>query len=113
MSREVGPTRVLRSLPTVEQQGLALFATHGVADAATTVLAAATLGPGAEGNPLVRAALEEGFGFAAGIMLAVVGGVAIAYPAVAEICDFPDWFGWVLVAVGVLVSLGNLGVVLL
>ena len=102
----------LRSLPTEEQQGIALFLSHGVADAATTVLAAADLGPVVEANPLIRVALEQGFGFAAGVMLLVVGGIAIAYPTVAELAEFPDWFGWALAAVGVLVSLGNLGVVL-
>jgi len=102
----------LRSLPTEEQQGLALFATHGVGDAATTVLAAANLGADAEANPLIRAALEHGFGFATGTMLLVVGGVALAYPTVAEIAEIPDWYGWAMVAVGVVVSLGNLGVVL-
>jgi len=102
----------LRSLRTEEQQGLALFLSHGIADAATTVLAAAELGPSVEANPLIRAALEHGFGFAAGIMLLVVGAVAVAYPTVAEIAEFPDWYGWAMVAVGVIVSIGNLGVVL-
>jgi len=101
----------LRSLPTEEQQGLALFATHGVGDAATTVLAAANLGADAEANPLIRAVLDHGFGFAAGVMLLVVGGVALAYPTVAEVAEFLYWYGWAMVAVGVLVSLGNLGVV--
>ena len=102
----------LRSLPTEEQQGIALFLSHGVADAGTTVLASATLGTSAEGNPIMRAALEQGLGFAAGAMLAVVGAIAVTYPTLAEIGKIPDWFGWALVAVGVVVSLGNLGVVL-
>jgi len=100
------------SLPTEEQQGIALFLSHGVGDAATTVLAAADLGAGVEANPFMRAALEQGFGFAAGVMLLVVGGIALVYPTVSEISGIPDWFGWALVAVGVLVSLGNIGVVL-
>ena len=103
---------VLRSLPTEEQQGIALFLSHGVADAGTTVLASAALGPGAEGNPIMRAALEHGFGFAAGIMLAVVGAIAVTYPTLARVGGFPDWFGWGLVVVGLVVSLGNLWVVL-
>lgn len=102
----------LRSLPAEEQQGLALFLSHGVADAATTLLAAGQLGPSVEANPLIRAALEQGYGFAAGIMLLVVGAVAIAYPTVAEIAELPDWYGWGMVAVGVVVAIGNLGVVL-
>jgi len=104
--------QMLRSLSTEEQQGIALFLSHGVGDAATTVLAAADLGPGVEANPFMRAALEQGYGFAAGVMLLVVGGIALVYPTVSEIAGIPDWFGWALVAVGVLVSLGNIGVVI-
>lgn len=102
----------LRSLRTEEQQGLALFLTHGVADAATTVLAASAVGSGVEGNPIMRAALEQGYVVAAGLMLAVVGAVALTYPTLVEIGEIPDWFGWALVAVGVIVAIGNLGVVL-
>jgi len=100
----------LSSLRTTEKQGLALFATHGIGDATTTVLAAATFGPATEANPFIRTALEQGYGFAAGIMLAVVGAVAVMYPTLAEIGDFPEWFGWALVALGGLVTAGNVGV---
>jgi len=112
MPSERQTAETLRSLSTEEQQGIALFLSHGVGDAATTVLAAADLGPSVEANPFMRAALEQGYGFAAGVMLLVVGGIALVYPTVSEIAGIPDWFGWALVAVGVLVSLGNIGVVI-
>ena len=103
--------RVIRSLSSREREGLALLSTHGVADTASTLLAASVVGHGAEGNPLVATLLADGYGFAAGVMLAVVGAVAVAYPTVAEWADLPAWFAWLLAVIGALVAATNLLVV--
>lgn len=94
-----------------EIEAAGIFATHGVLDAATTALAAVHLSAHAEGNPLMRALLQEGVGFAAGAMLFVVGLLAAAWPHVADRCDFPRAFALLLVVVGLAVSVGNVWVV--
>lgn len=91
-----------------ELEGLAIFATHGLLDAATTAIAALAHGVAAEQNPLIRLALEEGVGYAIGIIIGIVGLVAIAYPSVARRYDFPLWFPLLLVVVGVGVAFGNI-----
>ena len=98
----------LRTLPTEEKQGLAIWASHGVADAGSTLIAAAALGAGAEKNPLMSALLAEGYGFAAGVMLAVVGAISVSYPTLAKRAEIPTWFGWGISAVGFLLALLNL-----
>ncbi len=96
-----------------ERDGLLILLGHGVADGATTALAYAALGASGEANPLIRMLLQEGVGFAIGAMLLVVGGVAIAYPKLAEFGRFPRWFGPMVAAVGFAVALLNLAVVYL
>lgn len=97
--------------PEREVEAGALFASHGVADGLTTVLAAREVGLGAEANPLMAALLAEGYGVALGVMLAVVGSVAVAWPHLASRYELPSWFAWVLVTLGVLVALGNVAVI--
>jgi hypothetical protein len=94
-----------------EIEAAALFGTHGLLDGLTTAAAAVSVPTAAEANPLMRAMLAEGIGFAVGAMLLVVGMVAAAWPRLAELADFPRWFAPGLIAVGVLVALGNLAVV--
>lgn len=91
-----------------EEQGLALFASHGVADSASTIFATATVGVGSEANPLMRELLSAGWGYAAGTMLLVTGLVAVVYPSIASLDAVPSWFGWALAAVGLLIAIINL-----
>jgi hypothetical protein len=93
-----------------EDQGLAIFATHGLADASSTVFASATAGPGLEANPLMADLLQQGWGFAAGSMLLVSGLVAVTYPSVARLEVVPNWFGLALAVVGLLVAIANVAV---
>lgn len=95
-----------------ERGGLGIFASHGVADAGTTALAATVVGRGAEANPLLQPLLAEGIGFAAGVMLLVVGLIAVSYPRLATWADFPAWFAPLLTLVGALVAIGNVAVVM-
>ena len=97
--------------PTREIEAAGIFATHGVLDAVTTALAAVHISAHGEGNPLMRALLREGVGFAAGSMLFVVGLLAAAWPHVADRYDFPKWFAPLLCAVGLAVAAGNVWVV--
>lgn len=89
----------------------AIFGTHGLADAATTALATATVGHRAEGNPIVRSLLEAGLGWAIGSMLLVSGLAAVAWPVAADAAGAPRWIGYAVAAVGAIVALGNLAVV--
>ncbi len=93
-----------------EEQGLALFATHGLADASSTLFATAAVGTELEANPVMAALLQQGWGFAAGTMLLVTGLVAVAYPTVARLEAIPHWFGPTLAVIGVLVASINLAV---
>jgi len=93
-----------------EQHGLAIFATHGLADTTTTLFATAAAGAGLEANPIIAQLLQQGWGFAAGTMLLVAGLVAVAYPSVARYAEFPGWFGPALAAVGLLVAITNVAV---
>lgn len=101
----------LRALPSGERQGLAIYATHGLADTASTLLATAAFGASAEHNPIMARLLAEGWGFAIGVKLAAVGLVAIAYPHLADLENFPGWVGWPLAAAGLLVALLNVAFV--
>lgn len=94
-----------------ELEAVAIFGTHGVADALTTALAASVLGVGSEANPLMRSLLQAGFGWAVGSMLMAVGVVAIAWPTAADAVGAPRWVAAVLVGVGLVVALGNLAAV--
>jgi hypothetical protein len=90
---------------------LGLFLSHGVLDALTTAAAALTVGAHVEANPLLTALMRQHVAPALGLMVLVTGAVALAWPRLAQWAEFPRWFGPSLVAVGLLVSLGNLAVV--
>ena len=90
-----------------EEQGLALFATHGLADGSSTIFATAAVGAGVEANPLMAHLLQQGWGFAAGAMLLVTGAIAVTYPSIAQYADLPRWFGIGLAIVGLLVAIIN------
>lgn len=96
-----------------EIEGLGIFITHGVADGLTTAAATNSVGASSEANPLVRWLLFQGVGFAVGVMLLVVGLIAVAYPRVAALADVPRWFAPVLIGSGLLVAAGNIAVVVL
>lgn len=93
-----------------EEQGLALFATHGLADASSTIFAATAAGAGLEANPIMASLLQAGWGFAVGTMLLVTGLVAVAYPSIARLDAIPTWFGPALAVVGLLVAIINVAV---
>ena len=95
-----------------EIEAAGIFATHGVLDAVTTAIAAIHLSAHGEANPLMRALLREGVGFAVGCMLLVVGLLAASWPRLAARYDFPQWFAPILCTVGLAVALGNVVVVL-
>ena len=97
---------------TRETEAAGIFVTHGLLDAGTTALAALHLSHGSEGNPAMRALLQEGVGFAVGSMLLVVGLLAAAWPRIASRYRFPRWFAPILCGIGLIVAIGNLVVVL-
>ncbi|MDB2273026.1 hypothetical protein PM022_00445 [Halorubrum ezzemoulense] len=89
----------------------AIFTSHGVLDAATTVLAARAVGPSAEANPIVRELLALGELPAAVAMLAVVGLCCGAWPTAADAVDAPTWVGLGIATIGAAVAAVNLVVV--
>jgi len=94
-------------LTSEEQQGLALFTTHGIADSASTLYATSALGVAGEANPIVAHLLQQGWGWAAGTMLLVTGLVAAVYPSIAELDAIPHWFGPALAVTGLLIATMN------
>jgi len=90
-----------------EQQGLALFATHGLADTTTTLYATSALGVAGEANPLIAHLLQQGWGWAAGTMLLITGLVAIVYPSIAKLDAIPHWFGPLTATIGLVVAIIN------
>lgn len=91
-----------------KSEALALFASHGVLDTATTLYVASQIGESNEPNPIVRTLLEASPTLAATVMLLVVGTVAILWPTIDSIANPPRWFMPGLILVGLLVSGGNL-----
>ncbi|MDV7351280.1 hypothetical protein R3751_16060 [Halorubrum distributum] len=89
----------------------AIFTSHGVLDASTTILAARAVGPSAEANPIVRELLAMGELPAAIAMLAVVGLCCGAWPVAADALEAPEWVGLGLATVGAAVAAVNLVVV--
>ncbi|MYL69132.1 hypothetical protein [Halorubrum distributum] len=89
----------------------AIFTSHGVLDAATTILAARAVGPGAEVNPIVRELLAMGELPAAVAMLAAVGLCCGAWPVAADALEAPAWVGFGIATVGAAVAAVNLVVV--
>lgn len=100
-----------RTVTGRELEAAAIFGSHGIADGVTTAWAAVVVGAAGEPNPLMAGLLEAGLGWAIGTMLLVVGLVAAAWPTLAERADLARWFPIALIAVGLLVALGNLVVV--
>lgn len=89
----------------------AIFTSHGVLDAATTVLASRAVGVEAEANPIVRELLAMGELPAAVAMLAVVGLCCGAWPTAADALDAPTWIGFGIATIGAAVAAVNLVVV--
>lgn len=94
-----------------ELEAVAIFGSHGIADGATTALAALVIGTAAEANPLVRSLLEVGVGLAVGSMLLLAGLAALAWPTAAEAVGAPRWVAPAIAAVGLVVAIGNLAAV--
>ncbi|ELZ38680.1 hypothetical protein [Halorubrum tebenquichense] len=89
----------------------AIFTSHGVLDAATTILAARVAGVDAEMNPVVRELLAIGELPAAVAMIAVVGLCCGAWPIAADAVDAPEWVGLGIATIGAAVAAVNLVVV--
>jgi len=89
----------------------AIFTSHGILDAATTVLAARAVGLDAEANPVVRELLAIGELPAAVAMLAVVGLCCGAWPTAADAVDAPGWLGFGIATIGAVVAAVNMVVV--
>ncbi|MDZ5810053.1 hypothetical protein U4E84_01620 [Halorubrum sp. AD140] len=89
----------------------AIFTSHGVLDAATTVLASRTVGVEAEANPIVRELLAVGELPAAFAMVAVVGLCCGAWPIAADAVEAPSWIGFGIATIGATVAAVNLVVV--
>ncbi|MWV63296.1 hypothetical protein GRS48_00410 [Halorubrum sp. JWXQ-INN 858] len=90
----------------------AIFTTHGVLDAMTTVAAARAAGVDAEANPIVRELLTVGEGPAVLAMLVAVAACCIVWPTAADALDAPEWLGFAVALVGSLVAAVNIVVVL-
>lgn len=89
-----------------------IWLSHGLLDSVTTGILFWSLGSWSEENPIMAHALEE-YHYAALVLKAVVVAcVAVGYPSVARLGRFPNWFGPLLVAVGLVASLGNLALFL-
>jgi hypothetical protein len=90
-------------------EAFGIWLTHGVLDGLSTLIAHRQIGPHLEPNPIVRTILYDYGGLAAFLVLvAVCTGVALVYPALARIGEFPAWFGPLLVGVGAVTAVGNL-----
>ncbi|NHX37842.1 MULTISPECIES: DUF5658 family protein [Halolamina] len=101
-------TQLVEDVDHEQEQGLALFATHGAADAASTIYATQAVGAQTEANPIMAQLLHVDPTLAAITMLAVVGAVSISYPRFARACEFPTrWFGVGLAIAGLLVAIIN------
>lgn len=92
-------------------EAAAIFTSHGVLDAATTVLAARAAGVDAESNPIVRELLAVGELPATLAMLAAVGLCCGAWPIAADAVDAPGWVGLGIATIGAIVAAVNLVVV--
>ncbi|WP_193308549.1 hypothetical protein [Halorubrum halophilum] len=89
----------------------AIFTSHGVLDASTTILASRAIGPGVEANPIVRELLAMGELPALVGMLGAVGLCCGAWPIAADALDTPEWVGFSVATVGAAVAAINLVVV--
>ena len=89
----------------------AIFTTHGVLDAATTVLAARAVGVSEEANPVVRELLAVGDGPTVLAILVAVAACCAVWPTAADAVDAPGWVGFAVALVGSLVAAINLVVI--
>lgn len=89
-------------------EALAIFASHGLADTGTTILAYLLVGASAEANPLVASLLTIHPGVAAAFMLGMAGLAAAGYAVVANLLELSGWYALAMSFVGVLVATGNL-----
>ncbi|RAW47132.1 hypothetical protein DQW50_00390 [Halorubrum sp. 48-1-W] len=92
-------------------EAAAIFTSHGVLDAVTTVLAARAVGPNAEANPVVRELLAMGELATIVGICACVAVAAAAWPTAADAVDAPGWIGFAIATVGAIVAVVNLVVV--
>ncbi|OYR54241.1 hypothetical protein [Halorubrum halodurans] len=92
-------------------EAAAIFTSHGVLDATTTVLAARAVGPHAEANPIVRELLAAGEIATVVGMCACVAVAAAAWPTAADAVDAPRWVGFAIATIGAIVAAVNLVVV--
>lgn len=92
-------------------EAAAIFTSHGVLDAVTTVAAARVVGPNAEANPVVRELLAMGELATVVGICACVAVAAAAWPTAADAVDTPPWVGFGFAALGAIVAAVNLVVV--
>jgi hypothetical protein len=92
-------------------EAAAIFTTHGVLDATTTVLAARVVGLDAEANPVVRELLAVGEVATVLGMCACVAVAALAWPIAADALETPAWVGLGIATIGAVVAAVNLVVV--
>ena len=92
-------------------EAAAIFTSHGVLDATTTVLAARAVGSGTEANPIVRELLAAGELATIVGICACVAVAAAAWPIAADAVDAPGWVGFGIATTGAVVAAMNLVVV--
>jgi hypothetical protein len=92
-------------------EAAAIFTSHGVLDATTTVLAARVVGLDAEANPVVRELLAVGEVATVLGMCACVAVAALAWPIAADALETPEWVGLGIATIGAVVAAVNLVVV--
>ena len=92
-------------------EAAAIFTSHGVLDATTTVLAARAAGLDAEANPVVRELLAAGELATVIGMCACVAVAALAWLVAADALETPEWVGLGIAAIGAVVAAVNLVVV--
>lgn len=92
-------------------EAAAIFTSHGVLDATTTVLAARAVGSDTEANPIVRELLAAGELATIVGICACVAVAAAAWPIAADAVDAPGWVGFGIATIGAVVAAVNLVVV--
>jgi len=92
-------------------EAAAIFTSHGVLDATTTVFAARAVGVETETNPIVKELLAAGEIATILGICACVAVAAAAWPVAADAVDAPGWVGFGIATVGAVVAAVNLVVV--
>lgn len=93
------------------RESIAIFASHGPADAITTIAASRAVGIHAEANPIVGELLAVGEIAAVVGMCACVAVAAVVWPTAADAIDAPPWLAGVITTIGLMVAAGNLAVI--